>query len=72
MGLNLENYPLKENFRLLTNHFSKTLQKQKIYALNMIFYLLLNKLEITPLEYNDSFKTFETYINLFNLNNLKK
>ena len=40
-----------------------------IYALNTTVYFSLNKLETTPLEYSNSFKTFETYTDLFNLNN---
>ena len=33
----------------------------------MIFFLILNKLEITQLEYNNNFITFKAYIDLFNL-----
>ena len=48
-------------------HVLRTLQKWKIYALSTIIYFSLNKLETTPLEYINSFKTFETYTDLFNL-----
>ena len=45
----------------------KTLQKWKIYALNTTIYFSLNKLETTLLEYINSFKTCETYTDLFDL-----
>ena len=35
------------------------------YALNTTIYFSLNKLETTPSEYSNSFKTFETYTDLY-------